>query len=357
VSRVVKVLIVDDSPAIRHLLSQVLDADPQIQILGAAGSGAEALEFLAGATPDVITIDINMPVMDGFTLTRRIMESRPCPVVIVSSSWRPEEVAQTFKAVEAGAVAIMGTPHGPGHPRYEEETRSLVRMVKSMSEVKVVRRWPRGRADAVPPRPRAAAPGSSSGAGQPWSPVRLIAIGASTGGPMVLQTILANLPHGFPAPVLIVQHIVPGFSQGMAEWLTNTTHFPVEIARHGQPVSNHHAYLAPDGVHMGISRDGRVLLAAGPEESGLRPAVGHLFRSVAEAFGPTAAGVLLTGMGRDGAEALLLMKQRGAMTIAQDRETSAIFGMPGEAVRLGAATYVLPPEKIAALLGGAVDWH
>ncbi len=321
-------------------------------MLGTASGGDDALEFLSRETPDVITVDINMPVMDGFTLTRSIMESRPCPVVIVSASWKPEEVALTFKAVEAGAVAITGTPHGPGHPRHEEEAKALVRMVKSMSEVKVVRRWPCGRLNPSSPCPRATT--SVLPVKHP-TPVRLVAIGASTGGPTVLQTILANLPEPFPAPVLIVQHIVAGFLAGMANWLAETTGFPIEIARDGQPTLNRHAYLAPDGAHMGISRDGRIVLAADPPHGGLRPSVSHLFKSVAESFGGTAAGVLLSGMGRDGAESLLLMKQKGALTIAQDQESSAVFGMPGEAVRLGAATFILPPERIAALLAGSVD--
>jgi two-component system chemotaxis response regulator CheB len=196
VTRVVKALIVDDSPVVRQLLSQVLAADPEIEVLGAVGRGDEALEFLSRATPDVITVDINLPVIDGFTLTRQIMELRPCPVVIVSASWKPDEVAMTFKAVEAGAVAIMGTPHGPGHPRHEEEAKALVRMVKSMSEVKVVRRWPRAKLNAAPSRSRPDLPASGLPS-KPQTPVRLVAIGASTGGPMVLQTILANLPQEF----------------------------------------------------------------------------------------------------------------------------------------------------------------
>jgi len=350
----VKTLIVDDSPVVRQLVSQLLGCDPEIEILGAVGGGDEALEFLSRIAPDVITVDINMPVMDGFTLTRLIMESsRPCPVVIVSASWKPDEVAMTFKAVEAGAVAIMGTPHGPGHPRHEEEAKALLRMVKSMSQVKVVRRWPRGRLNpgTSRPGPDASAPGLQT---KRPAPVRLVAMGASTGGPNVLQTILAGLPQPFPAPVLIVQHIVAGFLSGMANWLTETTGFPVGVAAHGQPALDRHAYLAPDGTHMGVDREGRIVLASGVPDSGLRPSISHLFKSVAESFGPKAAGVLLSGMGRDGAESLGLMKQKGALTIAQDQESSAVFGMPGEAVRLGAATYVLPPERIAALLAGAV---
>ena len=353
----VKVLIVDDSPAIRQLLAGILGTDPEIEIVGAVTGGAAALEVLSKKTPDVITIDINMPGMDGFDLTRRIMETRACPVVIVSASWNSEEVATTFKAVEAGAVAIIGTPRGPGHPRHEDEAKALVRMVKSMSEVKVVRRWPRARGTGVLARPTPAEPSASGVPAKLSTPVRIVAIGASTGGPVVLQTILANLPQGFPAPVLIVQHIVAGFLPGMAEWLAGTTGFAIEIARHGQPALGRCAYLAPDGYHMGITRDRRIVLAAGSGEPGLRPSVCHLFKSVAESFGPSAAGVLLTGMGRDGAEALLLMKQKGALTIAQDQESSAVFGMPGEAVRLGAATFILPPERIAALLAGAVDWR
>jgi two-component system, chemotaxis family, protein-glutamate methylesterase/glutaminase len=185
--------------------------------------------------------------------------------------------------------------------------------------------------------------------------VQVVAIGASTGGPVVLQTILSGLPKNFAVPVLIVQHMAPGFVQGFADWLAQSSGFPVHIPTAGEYPRPGHAYVAPDGVHMGVGTGGRVILRRDEPEDGLRPAVSHLFRGVAQVFGRQAVGVLLTGMGRDGAEALKLMRERGAVTIAQDKKTSVVHGMPGEAIRLDAAMYVLPSENIAAALTGLVQ--
>jgi two-component system, chemotaxis family, protein-glutamate methylesterase/glutaminase len=210
----------------------------------------------------------------------------------------------------------------------------------------VVRRWPRLKSTPVvlptPQMPLQRVPAE----------LQVIAIGASTGGPLVLQTILAGLPKDLPVPVLIVQHMAPGFVQGFAEWLAQSSGFPVHIPTAGEYPLPGHAYVAPDGVHMGVGTGGRVILSDGDPDNGLRPSVSHLFRCVAQVFGRQAVGVLLTGMGRDGAEELKLMKDGGAVTIAQDKKSSVVHGMPGEAIRLGAATYVLSLEDIAPALTG-----
>jgi two-component system chemotaxis response regulator CheB len=217
-----------------------------------------------------------------------------------------------------------------------------------MSEVRVVRRWSRkGRAEPAVPPPPIVPP-------RPAARVELIAIGASTGGPIVLQTILARLPATVGVPVLIVQHIAAGFLDGLADWLTQTTPIPTHVATPGQRPLPGHAYLAPDSYHMGVGPDGRIVLDAGPPDDGLRPSVHHLFTAPARALGSRAVGVLLTGMGRDGADALKLLRDKGALTIAQDRESSVVYGMPGEAERIGAAAHLLGPEKIAAMLEAAV---
>jgi two-component system chemotaxis response regulator CheB len=213
-----------------------------------------------------------------------------------------------------------------------------------MSEVKVVRRWPRPRAvsAAAPPEPRPSR-GRTSGA------MSVIGIGASTGGPPVLQAILSGLPKDFPIPLLIVQHIAPGFLPGMVEWLNQTTGLRIHIAAHGATPLPGHAYIAPDDFHMGIA-SGRISLARDALENGLRPAVSYLFRSIAHTCGPQGTGVLLTGMGKDGAAELKLMRDHGAFTIAQDRDSSVVHGMPGEAIDLGAACVVLAADRIAAAL-------
>jgi two-component system chemotaxis response regulator CheB len=346
--RRIRVLIVEDSPVIRELLSHILSADPQLEVVGLAGDGVEAMELLARVKPDVVTVDMSMPRMSGFEVTRRLMETRPLPIVIISASWDPDEVATTFSAVEAGAVAVVAKPHGLRHADYAASASRLVQTVKAMSEVKVVGRWSRRSLPAA--QPALAVPPPRAGTRQSY--VRLVAIGASTGGPLVLQTILAKLPRDFAAPVLIVQHIAAGFLPGLADWLSTTTGFQIRIAAQGDALLPGRAYLAPDGSHMGI-QGGRILLSSDEPDEGLRPSVAHMFNSAA-AYGSAAAGVLLTGMGRDGARELGMMRQKGAMTIAQDEESCVVFGMPGEAVQLGAAEYVLNPERIAALLASAV---
>lgn len=341
----IKVLVVEDSPVAQLLLVHILNSDPALTVLGTANNGEEALAFLTRARPDVIVMDIHMPGLDGFETTRRIMETQPVPIVICSASLNPAEVARTFRALEAGAVAIVAKPVGLGHHEYEDMAGKLVETVKLMSEVRVVKRWARPqRGDMPAPFPPAAAPPA------PRAAVRVVAIGTSTGGPPVLQTILSGLPKDFPLPVLIVQHIAIGFLPGLVDWLNQTTGLPIRIAAHGESLRPGHAYFAPDGYHLGLDDSGQIALSKQEPENGLRPAVSHLFRSVAAVCGANVVGVLLTGMGRDGADELKALKDLGAITIAQDAESSVVHGMPGEAIKLGAATYVLAPDKIPPLL-------
>ncbi len=328
----------------RELLVHILKQDPGLNVIGTAKNGAEAVAFVARQKPDVITMDINMPVLDGIEATRRIMETQPVPIVIVSAAWNPAEVETTFRAMEAGAIALVEKPGGPGYPNAEAMAQNFIQTVKNMSEVRVVRRWAkRGAAAATPSAP------APRGAGA-RAEIQLVAIGVSTGGPPVLRVILGLLPKDFGAPILIVQHIAAGFLQGLAEWLSHATGFPVQVAKAGETPLPGRAYLAPDALHMGLDAQGRIALCEAPAENGLRPAASWLFRSVAEVCGPGAIGVLLTGMGRDGAAELKGMRDRGALTFAQDKESSVVHGMPGEAIKLGGATYTLPPEKIAEML-------
>jgi two-component system, chemotaxis family, protein-glutamate methylesterase/glutaminase len=289
-------------------------------------------------------MDIHMPRLDGFEATRRIMETRPLPIVICTATADPRELAVTFRAMEAGAVACVAKPVGLG-PDFEPLLQNLLQTVRLMSEVKVVRRWSRSR--AVPLVSQASGLNNSRIA----SPeIRLIGIGASTGGPPVLQTVLSGLTQDFPVPLLIVQHIAPGFLPGMVDWLSQTTGLRVHIAAHDATPLPGHAYVAPDDFHLAVHASGRLMLAREAFESATRPSVSYLFRSLARNCGASAVGVLLTGMGKDGAAELKLMKEQGALTIAQDRDSSVVHGMPGEAIELGAATLVLPADKIAAAL-------
>lgn len=340
----IKVLIVEDSPVVREFLAHVLGSDDEIQVVGTAVDGFEAVEAVGKVKPDVITMDIHMPGMDGFDATRRIMETVPTPIVIVSGSSSVDEVSSTFNALEAGALAVVRRPMGIGHPDHETSTRELVQTVKSMAEVRVVKRWPRFR-EPQPASP-VRLPDTVAGSAE----IKVVAIGASTGGPAVLETILAALPRDFHIPILIVQHMAKGFVDGFAGWLTNTGGPRAHVAVHGELLEPAHVYIAPDEYHLGVAAGDRIELSKSESENGLRPSVSYLFRSVARTYGRGAVGVLLTGMGRDGAEELKVLQQLGAVTIAQDEQSSVVYGMPGEAARIGAATYLLPPDKIAASL-------
>jgi two-component system chemotaxis response regulator CheB len=345
---VIKVLVVEDSPVAREYLVHILNSEGGIEVIGIANNGMEAVEMVGRLRPNVVTMDINMPVMDGLDATRRIMETNPVPIVIVSGVWDPKEVETTFKAMEAGALAIVQRPVGIGHPDAGNMAKEVVLQVKLMSEVKVVRRRGRYGQDAqkadTPGPAYEAVPLKSS------EDKTVVAIGASAGGPVVIRTILDALPKDFPASILIVQHIAAGFLKGMVQWLAETSGVAVKIAEKGERLLPGHAYLAPDSFHLGVDGNSRIYLDSGDTKNSPVPSVAYLFRSVAESFGRKAIGILLTGMGSDGAAELKFMKDRGAVTIAQDKESSVIYGMPGLAVDLGAATYVLSPERITAAL-------
>jgi two-component system chemotaxis response regulator CheB len=344
----INVLVADDSKVMRMVLVHLLESDPQIKVVGAVNDGQAALDFVRVNKPDVIVMDIHMPNLDGFEATRLIMETQPVPIIICSATTDTKEVVITFRMMEAGAVACVEKPVAREHVDFERLAANLVETVKLMSEVKVVRRWPRSASTTtIAARPAERMPSPAK--------VTLVGIGASTGGPPVLQAILSGLTKDFPGALLIVQHIARGFLPGMVEWLNQTTGVPVHVASHGSFPLPGHAYLAADDFHMGVAAGGRILLAGGEPENGLRPAVSYLFRSLAEVCGPDAVGVLLTGMGKDGAAELKLMKDNGAVTIAQDQESSVVHGMPGEAIQLGGATYVLAADKIANTLISVVN--
>jgi len=367
----IKVLIVDDSPTIREYLNYIISTDNDIKVVGTARDGKEAVELVQQTHPDVVTMDIHMPRMDGYDATRKIMEIHPVPIVIISSKI-PEDVENTFRAIRAGALAVLEKPGGPGHPESEAMVAKIIQTIKLMSEIRVVRRLINRRKSRISSiqgienknhladihsdkEKKSFFLNSFSEPERPISPhssylVQMVAIGASTGGPPVIRTILSNLTKGFPFTILFVQHIASGFLKGMTDWLKKETGLPIQIAVHGNRALPGHIYFAPDDFHMGIMNSREIILSKNSHENGLRPSVSYLFRSAANAYGNRAAGILLTGMGRDGASELKIMKEKGAITIAQDKESSVIYGMPGEAVKINAATHILSPERIAEFL-------
>ena len=340
----IKILIVDDSKVIQEFLAHLFSADPDIQVVGIANSGIEAIELVKLKNPDVITMDIHMPGMDGYEATRTIMETFPTPIVIVSGSISIKEVANSFKYLEAGALAVVIRPPGFEHPLFKISRNELIQTVKLMSEVKVVKLHPRSRKEQIKPRR------ISQNFEIETKKIQLIAIGASTGGPMTLQKILSGLPEDLSVPVLIVQHIALGFVKGFQEWLSDTSKIKLKIAENGEILRAGIGYIAPDNYHMEVGNGGKIRLTSEPPENGSRPSVSHLFRSVAQNFGSNAMGILLTGMGVDGAQELKTMKENGALTIVQNEESSVVFGMPGEALRIGAADHALSPETITEII-------
>ncbi|MGJ0535053.1 MAG: chemotaxis-specific protein-glutamate methyltransferase CheB [Methylocystis sp.] len=347
----IRLLVVEDSPSVREFLLYLFASDQDLQVIATAGNGEEALEAVRSRKPDVITMDLHMPRMDGYTATRAIMENYPTPIVVVTGSSAPEDISTTLSALEAGALVVMKRPMGIGHPDHAATARELIQTVKLMSEIKVVKRWAKQKTPVIP----------AFDAGQaeppPVAPAarkhfRLVAIGSSTGGPLVLQRILSHLPRNFPLPIIIVQHIAQGFAEGFVQWLAESSGFAVSLAADGIVMMPSHAYVVPSGVQASVDAYARITLKKDAAENGHCPSVSALFRSVANAYGAYAVGILLTGMGKDGAAELGLMRGRGALTIAQDKESSVVHGMPGEAIALGAATHVLEPDRIVSVLTG-----
>ena len=336
----VKVLIVDDSKVIQTLMRHILSSDPEIEVIGIAGSGSEAIRLVRELRPDVITMDFYMPEMNGYEATRIIMENDPTPIVIVSGSLSTKEVSNSLRLMEVGALAVVLLPPYESTAEFEVTSKELTQTVKLMSEIRVVRRFP----DRNRLQSKSAADKNMSVSGK--EAIRLIAIGASTGGPLALQKILSKFPADLTVPVLIVQHIAAGFVKGFTDWLSISSAIEVKVAEHDEILRQGVAYIAPDNLHMGITKGLRIQLKNTPQINGLKPAVDHLFHTVSETVNNNAIGILLTGMGKDGAFELKNMKDNGAITIIQDKESSVVFGMPGEALRIGGANHVLPIDKI-----------
>lgn len=335
----IRVLVVDDSMTVRGLIVDVLNADPTFMVVGEATDGRQAIEMCERLRPDVVTMDMAMQVLSGLAATEYIMAYCPTPIVIVSSSMNRGEVFRTYDAIAAGAVDVVEKPSATTPT--EEWSKKLTFSLRVASRVKVVTHLRKRLPTAAPMSVRAAP-----------ADIRLVAIGASTGGPGAVRQLLSDLPGGFPVPILLVLHIGEPFDATLADWLDAQTEHRVGFATHGQAIFTGapHVIMAPAGRHLRVS-NGRLYLDDGPERHSCRPSVDVLFESLAPELGGSTAGVLLTGMGRDGANGLLEIRKAGGHTIAQDEATSVVYGMPRAAVELGAARSVLPLE----LIGGALS--
>jgi two-component system chemotaxis response regulator CheB len=333
----IRVLIVDDSAIVRKILSESLAAEPDFIVVGAAPDPYVARDKILALEPDVVTLDIEMPRMDGLTFLAKLMRFYPLPVIVISSLGQAS-CRMAIEALRLGAVEVLAKPSGPYS--VGELRRALADKIRAAAAARLRRlpEEPPGSASATPPVP-------VSG---PFEAGSVVAIGASTGGTEAIRKILTALPEDFPG-ILVVQHIPAGFSRAFADGLNQICRMEVKEARDGDLLTPGRALVAPGDHHMLLRRSvaaWRVTVKGGPRVNYQRPSVDVLFSSVAEACGADAIGVLLTGMGSDGAQGLLKMKQSGAFTIAQDEATSVVFGMPREAIRLGGACQVLPLGQV-----------
>ena len=345
----VRVLVIDDSASVRQTLVDVLSADPQIEVMGVASDPFVAARRIAEDVPDVITLDVEMPRMDGITFLRKLMSQRPISVVMCSSL--TEAGSETLmQALEAGAVDIILKPRIGAADHLAESGDRIRDVVKAAARARVGARRPTARtldpgtkltADAMLPPP--------SGAAMARTTEMVACLGASTGGTEALREVLQALPANAPG-IVIVQHMPAGFTAAFSKRLNSLCEVEVKEAQHGDPVLRGHVLIAPGDKHMLLERQGaryQVAIKDGPPVSRHRPSVDVLFRSAARAAGRNAMGVIMTGMGDDGAHGLLEMKEAGAVTVAQDEASSIVFGMPKEAIARGAAQKIMALEHIA----------
>ncbi|QDE93423.1 chemotaxis response regulator protein-glutamate methylesterase [Myxococcus xanthus] len=340
-----RILVAEDSPTARRLLVEIVRADPTLTVVGEARDGVEAVELAQRLRPSLVTMDIQMPRMDGLEATRRIMTEVPTPVVVVSTLVE-RDIQTSMAALRAGALAVLQKPLGPESPDFDADSRRLRDTLKAMAEVKVVRRWP-DRTVTPAPVPTPPAP--------PVSPTRpgVVALAASTGGPAALFRLLSELPASFPVPLLVVQHIAIGFSEGLAQWLRTAGPLPVKVAEDGEPLLPGHVYLAPDDRHLGVRGEGRAEVSRAAPVNGFRPSATWMFRSVARAYGPASLAVILTGMGQDGLEGVRELHGAGGRILAQDEQSSVVYGMPGVVVGANLAHEVVALPDLASRLTSA----
>lgn len=337
-------MVVEDSLTVRKHLVEVLSANPDVEVVGDCDNGKACIELCQRLRPDVVSLDMMLPVMTGVAATEYIMAYCPTPILIVSASTNRGEVFRTYDALAAGAVDVLEKPLGNEPDAVWE--RRYVSTLKLVARIKVITH-PRARLRETfraPLPPSALEPASRS--------IRAIAIGASTGGPAALVQLLQALPEDFPIPIVLVLHIGVPFAPALVEWLDGQAPLRVTAVRDGDTLPEAGAgrvLMTSDDRHLEL-REGCLRLSDQPERHSCRPSVDVLFESFARELGPRGAGCLLTGMGRDGAEGLLQMRRAGARTIAQDEATSVVFGMPREAILLGAAEQVLPLDRIAPAL-------
>lgn len=339
----IRILIADDSPTDAAILKSLFDAEQDMTVIGVATDGKQAVSMVEKFKPDIVTMDIKMPKMDGYEAIDIIMRETPTPIVVISSMIGDSESEATFRALEAGALTVLPKPVHIQDPVFAILKRHMLDTLRSMSEIKVIRK----RTLSAP----------SSSVAKYTAPVHgqyeIVAIGASVGGPQTLKEILERLPANFPMPIVAVQHMTSGFIMGFSKWLDSHVALKIKYAEHDEILHPGTVYFAPDHLHFEVKRSGSVLRASlrqGDLVSGFCPSITVLMKSASRACGKNAIGVLLTGMGSDGAEGMLTLKQGGAHTIIQDADSCVVFGMASVAQAMGAVDKVVNLDKIAEYL-------
>lgn len=347
----IRVLIVEDSRVVREFLQHVIGQDPRLEVVAATASAEEALRLFDRVAPDVVSMDIRLPGMNGLEATKQIMRDMPTPIVVVAGSIDADDLHISMNALLCGALAVVEKPVGVTHREYQTLAKQLCDQLVMMSQVKVVRQRLTRKLPQQLNSPRSIGPLF----GRPTIPIsgpsQMLGIVASTGGPAALQKLMTALDPNFPLPIALVQHMTDGFHAGFVAWLASFCPLPVVIPRFGDEPAPGALYVAPSNRHLRLIQ-GRWQLDAGPSVSSQRPSGTVLFQSMAETLGPHAVGVLLTGMGADGAEGLLAIRQAGGFTIAEDESTAIVNGMPEVARSLGAACVSLPLPAIISAING-----
>jgi len=340
----INILIVDDSMTETIILKNLFEMEDDFRVIGCAQNGKEAIEMVARLKPDLITMDILMPIMDGLEATQKIMSQHPTPIVVISSKLDDREINTTFQALEAGALSVLEKPKGISSPNFHSSRKNIVNTVRAMSEIKVIkRRFPDKKSHQS----------NIISTNNALKEYELIAIGASVGGPQVLKKILSNLPADFPIPILIVQHMTPGFINGFTQWLNENVPLRVKNAEHQEELRRGAVYFAPDHFHLEVTRVRKKLVAnlvKSNPVSGFCPSATVLLNSVAKVCKENAIGILLTGMGSDGAQGLWELKKVHGHTLIQDPKSTVVFGMAGVAQSLGAVDKVIEIDQFADYL-------
>ena len=349
----VRVLLVEDSPIALTILQRLLASAPDIEVVGTARNGIEALDLIPKLDPTVVCTDLHMPKMGGLELTRQIMATYPRPILVISASVDEDNSENAFQLLQAGALDIFPKPRTGLSSGYEEIRTDLINRIKVLAGVSVFTHRQRMSKTQFPvcdvPTVQPSKSFSQSLSLDIRAP-KIVAIGASTGGPQAFRDILQPLPATFPVPIVCVQHISEGFLLGLVTWLKGECAIQIQIAQAGEIPQAGTVYFAPDNYHLQIDSRGCLQLAKTLPVAGHRPSVDVLFQSIAAYYRRSCVGILLTGMGRDGADGLFAIAQSGGTTIAQDESSCVVFGMPKEAIALNAAQYVLPISEISPML-------